>query len=227
MAYPVNLDLAGRSVLVVGGGRIAARKLAGLLDGGADRVTVVAPGISSEVRGLAAHAADSTGAVVVCIERPYADGEAARHELVLSAVDDRAVTARVSADARAAGVWVNAADDPVHCSFTLPAVVRRGRVLVTTSTGGASPALAAWLRGVAERCVGPEFAELAERLAARRAAEHAAGRSTEDLDWAPIIAAELAELTELTELAALRDADERPDAPQLADGVRASGEVAA
>jgi siroheme synthase (precorrin-2 oxidase/ferrochelatase) len=75
-------------------------------------------------------------------------------------------------------------------------VHRQGSVVVTASTGGASPALASWLRARLEDAVGPEFAALAAALAEERARVHAAGLSTEDVDWRPLIEATLARLRE-------------------------------
>ena len=69
-------------------------------------------------------------------------------------------------DGESAGAWVNSADDPERCSVMLPAVVRRGPVMVTTSTGGVSPALASWLRERLAAELPPELAELAEALEA-------------------------------------------------------------
>jgi siroheme synthase-like protein len=90
---------------------------------------------------------------------------------VIAATDDPAVNRQVHDDADAAGVWVNAADDPANCTFTLPAVLRRGSVTVSVATGGASPALAAWLRDrLAGSEVGPEYEVLADLLAEARAA---------------------------------------------------------
>ena len=86
-------------------------------------------------------------------------------------------------DGDAAGVWVNAADDPARCTFTLPAVVRRGPVLVTASTGGASPALSSWLRGRLDAQLGPELCELADGAGRPAGRAAAPGRSTEDVDW--------------------------------------------
>jgi precorrin-2 dehydrogenase/sirohydrochlorin ferrochelatase len=170
--YPVNLVLDGRRVLVVGGGRIAARKIEGLLACGAD-VHVVATRVAEAVRALG----------VPVEERPYARGEVAGYRLALAATDDPAVNAAVYADGEAAGVWVNSADDPLSCSFTLPGVVRRGALTVAVSTGGHSPALSAWLRAKLEAELGPEYAVLLELLAAEREALKAQGRSTEGLDW--------------------------------------------
>ncbi len=86
-------------------------------------------------------------------------------------------------DGEAAGVWVNAADDPARCSYTLPARLDRGRVLVTVSTAGHSPALASWLRDQLAAQVGPEYDTLLELLAEARAGLVAAGRPTLGADW--------------------------------------------
>jgi precorrin-2 dehydrogenase/sirohydrochlorin ferrochelatase len=170
--YPVNLLLAGRSVLVVGGGEVAARKVAGLTEAGA-RVRVVAPEVSEAMRALA----------VPFEERPYRRGEVAGYRLVVACTDDPATNQAVFEDAEAAGIWVNAADDPAHCSFTLPARLRRGRLLVTVSTGGHSPAVASWLRERLEDHLGPELDTLIGLLADERAALAAQGRSSEGLNW--------------------------------------------
>jgi siroheme synthase-like protein len=170
--YPVNLVVAGRRCLVVGGGAVAARKAAGLLAAGAD-VTVVAPSIDEGIAGLG----------VTCHQRAYRRDDLDGMWLVVAATDDRGLNAAVRADGDAAHVWVNAADDPQACSFTLPAVVRQGPVMVTVSTSGYSPALAAWLREHVAAELGPEVAVLAQWLSEARVALQAEGRSTEDIDW--------------------------------------------
>ena len=171
--YPVNLVLQGRSCLVVGGGKVALRKIEGLLACGA-RVHVIAPEIDSEIKALPRITAD---------ERPYRQGDVEGHRLVIAATDDSAVNEAVFLDADEAGVWVNGADDPAHCSFTLPSVVRRGSLLLTVSTGGRSPALATWLRGRLEAEIGPEYEVLLDLLSGEREKLKAQGRSTEGLDW--------------------------------------------
>lgn len=171
--YPVNLVLRGRSVLVVGGGKVAVGKVEGLLVGGADTVTVVAPSVVDEIRAMP----------VTIEEREYASPEAADHRLVVTATDDPAVNHQVFVDADVAGVWVNSADDPANCTFTLPARVRRGPILITIATGGHSPALATWLRRRFEAEFGPEYDDLLELLSAERERIKADGRSTEGLPW--------------------------------------------
>ena len=184
--YPVNLVVAGRRCLVVGGGRVAARKAEGLASCRAD-VQVVATRVGPEVRALAA-------AGVRWDERPYERGEAAAYRLVVTATGLPEVDAAVSGDAEAAGVWVNSADDPANCSFTLPAVVRRGPVVVAVSTGGHSPALATWLKERLAGEIGPEYEILAALLSAERDAVRAAGRSTEDVDWRKALESDMLDL---------------------------------
>jgi precorrin-2 dehydrogenase / sirohydrochlorin ferrochelatase len=180
--YPVNLVLRGRRCLVVGGGTVAARKVSGLVAAGAV-VHVVAPWICDAIRALAA----TTTSSVSFEEREYHPGDVDGAWLVVTATDSSAVNAAVRADADVAHIWVNAADDPPSCSFTLPAVVRQGPVMVTVSTSGQSPALAAWIKGRLQDEIGPEFATLAYLLGQARAELQAAGRSTEDVDWRPAL----------------------------------------
>ncbi len=171
-AYPVNLLVAGRPVLVVGGGSVAAEKVRGLLAAGAD-VHVVGTEVRDEVRGLG----------VPWEERPYQRGEAGRYRLAVACTDDPVANQAVFDDGEAAGVWVNAADDPARCSYTLPARLDRGRLLVTVSTSGHSPALAGWLRDQLGEQLGPELDTLIDLLAEARAAMVAAGRPTLGADW--------------------------------------------
>ena len=174
--YPVNLLVRDRRVVVVGAGRIAARKIEPLLDAGA-RVEVVAPAVGAEVRAFA-----EAGRLVLHergFEAPDVDGA----WLAVTATDDPAVNAAVHAAAEAARVWVNSADDPANCSFTLMSVVRRGDLVVSIGTGGRSPALAAHLRRKLGEEIGPEYETLLELLATAREALRGSGRSSEDADW--------------------------------------------
>lgn len=178
-SYPINVEIAGRRCLVVGAGRVAAHKAAGLLECGAE-VTVVAPDIGDEVEQLTER--DHGGRLAV-ERRRYRSGEVASYRLAVTATDDRQVNRQVFLDGEAAGVWVNSADDPANCAFTLPARIRQGELLVTFSTGGASPALAKWLRRRFTDEFGPEYAELVQVLASERAERQAEGQETEGLDW--------------------------------------------
>jgi precorrin-2 dehydrogenase / sirohydrochlorin ferrochelatase len=139
--YPVFLDVEGKDVLVVGAGAMAEEKVDGLRAAGA-AVTVVG--------------ADA-----------FADADVEGRALVVAATDE-STGSRVAAAAGRANVFCNVADVPQHCSFILPAIHREGPITVAVSTGGASPALAQWIRGKVAELVGPEHARLAERLRSLR-----------------------------------------------------------
>lgn len=170
--YPVNLLLAGRRVLVVGGGTVAAAKVVGLVAAEA-RVHVVAPTVSGVIRAMD----------VTWQERPYERGDVTGYRYVVACTDDPSINQAVFDDAEAAGVFVNAADDPARCSAMLPARLDRGSLLVTVSTSGRSPALSGWLRDRLAEVVGPEYETLVELLAGERAALAEAGRSRPVADW--------------------------------------------
>jgi siroheme synthase-like protein len=178
--YPVSLNLEGRSCLVVGGGPVAARKVSGLLECGAT-VTVIAIEVGDAMAELAERAS------LTIERRPYAKGDAAAYRLVLTATGIGAVDGAVYADAEAAGVWVNSADDVAHCSVILPSVHRDGAVTVAVSSGGRSPALASWLRRRLAAQSGEGLGELAELLGEARQRMHEARRSTEKMDWAALL----------------------------------------
>lgn len=175
--YPVVLVLSGRPCLVVGGGPVARRKVVGLLAAGA-RVRVVAPAVVEELAALP----------VERCERAYEARDLEGVFLAIAATGRPEVDRAVFADAEAARVLVNAADDPAACSVVLPAVARDGPVSIAVSTSGRSPALAGILRDRLAEAVGPGVGEVAEALGAARRSLHQAGRSTEHLAWAPLVA---------------------------------------
>ncbi len=184
--YPVSLDVAGRRCLVVGGGPIAERKARGLLECGAS-VTVIAPTLSADMELL-------VPLLHTLERRPYESGDAAGFRLVVTATGIPDVDGAVYADADAAGVWVNSADDPAHCSFILPALHRDGDVTVAVSTGGLSPALASWLRSrLAAEC-GDGLGALAELLGEARARLQRTGRHSDSVDWRALLDGPLPEL---------------------------------
>ena len=192
--YPVNLAVQGRPCLVVGGGPVARRKAEGLLACGA-AVTVVAPDVDAELAALP----------VTVERRPYRAGDASRYRLVIAATDDGVANAAVAADAEAAGVWVNAADDIERSSFTLPSVGRRGPIVVAVSTGGQSPAFAAWLRRRIEAELGGEYEVLLRLLSEARDTIRAAGRSTEGVDWLSVLDSNMLELIRAGDIGKARE----------------------
>jgi precorrin-2 dehydrogenase/sirohydrochlorin ferrochelatase len=151
--YIACLDLAGRNCLVVGGGNVAHEKITGLLASGA-QVTVVAPEISDEVAALP----------VELVRRAYRASDLDGRRLVIAATSVEEVNRRVFAHAEERNLFCNVADVPELCSFILPAVHRRGPIVVAVSTGGASPALAQVLRDRFASQVGTEHESLADEL---------------------------------------------------------------
>jgi siroheme synthase-like protein len=173
---------------------VAARKASGLLNGGAF-VTVVAPELSQDMEALHPQTVH---------RRPYARGEVARYRLVVTATGMPDVDAAVFADAEAAGIWCNSADDLDHSSFILPSVHRDGAVTVTVSSAGQSPALSSWLRRRIASQLGTGYGDLAALLADVRRQLHEAGRSTETVDWAGLLSDDLLELVRRGDLDAAR-----------------------
>ena len=184
--YPVSLDLRDRPCLVVGGGPVAEGKVEGLLRAGA-RVTVVSPALTER---LASWAKEGR---IVHHPREYADADLDGQRLAFTATGPK-VTEAVTAEARRRGVWVNAADDPVYCDFLLPSVLRRGRLQVAVSTGGASPALAARVRRDLEAYFTPEYEELVELAAEVRRELRAGGRRLDPAFWREALDADLRRL---------------------------------
>ena len=136
--YPVFWNLRGRPALVIGGGELAAEKVRGLRAAEA-RVTVAAAELCDELR----RAAD---AGEIRWTGPHRRGGMAGCVIVMAATGDAAENAALFAEAREAGVPINAADDPAHCDFILPSVVRDPPLTLAISTGGASPAISRRLR---------------------------------------------------------------------------------
>ena len=176
--YPVNVLLGGRRCLVVGGGRVAARKATELAECGAD-VTVIAEDPGEDMAALVGSHRDAVQ--VDC--RRFRPGDVEGYWFVVTATGDPLVDSAVAADAEVHHVWVNSADDPENCSVTLPARVRHGDILVTASTAGRSPALASWLAACLDADLGGEYEVLLDILSSEREAIRARGQSTENLDW--------------------------------------------
>jgi precorrin-2 dehydrogenase / sirohydrochlorin ferrochelatase len=160
--YPICLiGLEKRKIVVVGGGKVAARKVKALQEDGA-RVTLISPLVETEL-------AESAGqGKLIWQQRTYQDGDLCGAFLAIAATDDPEVNRCVWEDALREGCLVNVVDDPSHSNFIMPAVVRRGDLKVAVTTGGASPALARSLRTRLEGLIGPEYEVLAELLEERR-----------------------------------------------------------
>jgi precorrin-2 dehydrogenase/sirohydrochlorin ferrochelatase len=167
--YPIVLEGAAISALIVGGGRVAARKAQALVDAGA-RVHVVAPVVNDDIEQLA------TASDTLQITRTrYAPENLRAVTLVIAATNDPAVNAAAAADARSAGCLVNIVDRPELGDFITPAVHRRGDLVVAVTAGGV-PNAAARIRDSIGRTIDGRYAAAVHDLAALRSTLIAAGR---------------------------------------------------
>ena len=137
--FPIFLKLTNRPCIVVGAGHLAESKIESLQTAEA-RITVIAPKASPRIVAMA----DS--GELTWQQREYATGDLTGHFLVVAATNVPAVNRAVFAEAEAAGILINAVDDPPFCDFYFPSVVRRGDLQIAISTAGASPALAQKIR---------------------------------------------------------------------------------
>lgn len=177
---------------------MAARKARALLQCGAE-VTVIAPSLADDMDAL-------TPSLHALLRRNYAEGDASAFRLVFTATGIPDVDGAVYADAEAAGVWANSADDMAHSSFILPAVHRDGAVTVSVSTGGVSPALASWLRTrLADEC-GEGFGVLAQLLGEARARLKQGGRPSDAVDWVRLLDGPLPDLVRAGDIEGARAA---------------------
>ena len=154
--YPINIDLQGKSCVVIGGGNVAGRKIATLLKAGA-RIKVIAPEIDEAIKRRASE--DN----ITCLERKYQRGDLKGATLAFVAANPE-VGMEVALEASNLNIPVNVADIPKQCSFTLPSVSERGDLMITVSTGGKCPAFSRAVRIKVEELIDEPYAELLELL---------------------------------------------------------------
>ncbi|MBU1566328.1 MAG: bifunctional precorrin-2 dehydrogenase/sirohydrochlorin ferrochelatase [Proteobacteria bacterium] len=155
--YPVNLKIDKRLCVVVGGGVVALRKAKGLLQAEA-RIRVISPTVEAELRILADQKK------IEWLQRGYVEGDLNGAFLVFAATNDSDVQLRIKKEAIRSAVILNSADDPGGSDFHVPAHFRRGKMLITISTGGGSPALAKKIREQLEEEIGPEYEAVVDLL---------------------------------------------------------------
>jgi len=163
MAYlPIFVRLDGCRCVVIGGGEVAERKVATLLEAQA-RVCVVSPTVTSELRRLA------NANAIEYLPRAWKPGDLEGCTLAFAATDDRQLHRAIADEARSRRVPINVADEPELCDFITPSVVHRGDLKIAISTSGASPALASRIRRDLEVAVGPEYETVTQILRGVRA----------------------------------------------------------
>lgn len=164
--YPVFLNLAGRPVVVVGGGRVALRRTRALARAGAV-VTVVAPRFARGFERLP----------VGRVDEPWRPSHLRGAAVAFAASDDAAVNASVARVCRARGILVNVCSDAADCDFHVPAAVRQGPVAVAVSTGGHAPSVGARLKREIRAILRAGWAARAAAVGRSRRALKASGRS--------------------------------------------------
>ncbi|MEW6108593.1 MAG: bifunctional precorrin-2 dehydrogenase/sirohydrochlorin ferrochelatase [Nitrospirota bacterium] len=147
--YPVFLNLKNKRTVVIGGGKVAERKIIQLIKSGAD-ITVVSPALTTRL--LKEKAAKKFRH----ISRRYVQGDLKNAFLVIAATDSPEINTKVADDAPA---LVNVVDVPSECNFIAPSVIRRGPMLIAVSTSGTSPAISKAVRKELEKSYGFEFSE--------------------------------------------------------------------
>jgi siroheme synthase-like protein len=151
--YPIFFNLRSKKGVVVGGGKVALRKVRTLLDRGAD-LTVVSPKPCPEIVKL------SKDGLIHLIQRDYEAGDLKDAVMAIVCTDMKKVNRKVAGDAKKAHVLVNVADDPGPSDFIIPSFFRKGNLTVAVSTAGVSPALARKIRTKLEKSFGKEYASL-------------------------------------------------------------------
>lgn len=156
MGYPIILDLTDRPVLVIGAGRVATRRVARLLEEGAD-VTVISPEASDEIRAWA------DAGQITWQQRTYRPSDPGSAELILAETDDAALNLQITNDARSRGILANAATR-TGSDFAIPSRLQKGLIQLAIDTGGAAPALAHELRVALDAFLEDGWAEAARIL---------------------------------------------------------------
>jgi len=151
------MDINNRQCLVVGGGKVAARKVHLLYRAGAN-VTVISPELTSDLNAMV-----QTNEIVAITEQ-YSGVSMSDYAVVIAATDSADANKQVSEDAKKQGVPVNVVDQPELCSFIMPSIIDRSPVQIAVSTGGASPVLARLLRAKLETVIPSAYGRLAELI---------------------------------------------------------------
>ncbi len=155
--YPVYLKLDGKKCLVVGGGKVAERKVRSILEAGA-RVYVVSPVLTNWLEEAAAKG------TVTAIRRNYTTTDLENAFLVIGATDVPVINSRIARDCHDRNILVNIVDSPADCNFIVPSVFRQGSLSISISTDGKSPMLARRIREELETEFGPEYHEFLELM---------------------------------------------------------------
>ncbi|WP_457600631.1 precorrin-2 dehydrogenase/sirohydrochlorin ferrochelatase family protein [Hydrogenivirga sp.] len=159
--FPAYVDLAKMEVLVVGGGRVATRKVQNLLKF-TENITVVAPEITEELRGLVRERG------LKLRRRKFVTTDLRGKDLVIVAVDDLRLQRRIFKLCEKRRILCNSVDSPEYCNFIFPSLIVRGEVVIGISTSGRAPALSRRLRELIERALPENLEEILKTVEGER-----------------------------------------------------------
>lgn len=156
-----NLQIAGKAILVIGGGAVAERKVTNLLAAGAG-LTVISPTITYELQRMREEG------IIRHLPRKYQSGDLAGAFMVIAATNDRAVNRAIAVEAQSLGLLAEITDNPTLGNVTSPAIIKQGDLTIAISTNNKAPALAAAIKKELLPLFGPEYAKSVHLLGAIR-----------------------------------------------------------
>jgi len=155
--YPLLLDLKGKKCIVVGGGRVAQRKVHSLLKAGA-LVRVISPNLTQNLKKLARQNK------IFWTTSRYQKRYIQNSFLVIAAVSDKKINSKISQDAQKSGILVNVVDSPEESSFIVPSHISRGDLIISISTSGKAPALSKRIRKDLTKLLVPRYSKFLKTL---------------------------------------------------------------
>jgi len=174
--YPVFLNLKGKNCVVIGGGKVALRKVKMLLECGAV-IKVIGTELCKELAELAENGK------IIALRRKYQYGDLSGTYIAIAATDDAQINHKITREARRKSIPINIIDDPAGCDFIVPSSMHRGDITIAISTGGMSPALARKLRIKLETLIGDEFSILVNLIHEVRSKIKREGRKINNDSW--------------------------------------------
>lgn len=174
--YPMFLNIGGKRCVVVGGGRVALRKVMTLLEYGAS-IEVISPELCPELADLLERGR------IHAYRRPYQAGDLQKAFLAFAATDNGNTNKRVAEEARSRGILINVADDTEDSDFIIPSSARKGEITVAVSTNGISPALARKIRTRLEETISDEYISLVNLVGEVRAEVKKLSAQPDGEDW--------------------------------------------
>jgi siroheme synthase-like protein len=174
--YPMFLNISGKRCVVVGGGRVALRKVRALLEHGAS-IEVISPALCPELIELAKEGQ------IRASHRCYQPGDLKKALIAIAATDNSDINQQVVKEAHGKSVLVNVADDRGNSDFIVPSYAHRGGVTIAVSTAGRSPALARKIRTRLEKELGDEYGSLALLIGEVRTEVRRQGIRVSGDDW--------------------------------------------